>query len=132
MKTSPSVGLMVALMMFPQIVETIYSPALPDIAQGFSVSISMASQTLSIYFVAFAVGVIVWGVLSDYLGRRVTMLLGLAVYGLAAIGALLAPSFDALMLCRVISAFGAAVGSVVSQTILRDSYQGPDLSRVFS
>ncbi len=30
-----------------------------------------------------------------------------------------------------IAAFGAAVGSVVTQTMLRDSYQGSDLARVF-
>ncbi|HHQ4598849.1 TPA: MFS transporter, partial [Aeromonas veronii] len=44
----------------------------------------------------------------------------------------LANQFETLLLARVISAFGAAVGSVVTQTMLRDSYQGSDLARVFS
>ena len=46
--------------------------------------------------------------------------------------ALLATEFETLLLARIISAFGAAVGSVVTQTMLRDSYQGSDLAKVFS
>lgn len=131
MNKIPSVWLMVALMMFPQIIETIYSPVLPHIAQAFEVSNSMAGQTLSIYFTAFAVGVVFWGIAADYLGRRRAMLLGLTAYGLAAIGALFATQFECLMLFRALSAFGAAVGSVVTQTMLRDSYDGPGLAKVF-
>lgn len=132
MKTKPSIGLMVVLMMFPQIVETIYSPVLPHIAAQFDVSVKAASQTLSIYFLAFALGVIVWGVVADRLGRRKTMLLGLSVYAVSAAAAVVAPSFEALMIARGLSAFGVAVGSVVTQTMLRDSYDGAGLSKVFS
>lgn len=52
----PPRWLMVGLMMFPQIVETIYSPVLTHIASQFQVSEGQASQTLSVYFLAFAVG----------------------------------------------------------------------------
>lgn len=132
MKAKPSLGLMVVLMMFPQIVETIYSPVLPHIATQFGVSVTAASQTLSIYFLAFALGVIVWGVVADRLGRRRTMLFGLSVYAASAAAAVLAPNFEALMVARGVSAFGIAVGSVVTQTMLRDSYDGTALSKVFS
>lgn len=132
MKTTPSIGLMVVLMMFPQIVETIYSPALPLIASGFGVPVAIASQTLSVYFFAFALGVVVWGMLSDHLGRRKTMLLGLVIYGASAFGAMLTEQFEYLMVMRALSAFGAAVGSVVTQTMLRDSFDGAALGKVFS
>ncbi|MFM2587325.1 multidrug effflux MFS transporter [Vibrio sp. TBV020] len=131
MNRAPSVWLMVGLMMFPQIVETIYSPVLPHIAQAFEVSSTIAGHTLSIYFSAFAIGVVFWGGVADYLGRRYSMLLGLFVYGLAAIGAVFSTQFEHLMLFRALSAFGAAVGSVVTQTMLRDSYDGPRLAKVF-
>jgi len=120
------------LMMFPQIVETIYSPALTQIATQFRVSDGQASQTLSVYFLAFAVGVVCWGRLCDLIGRRPAMLAGLLTYGLGTLLALLATEFETLLLARVVSAFGAAVGSVVTQTMLRDSYQGSELARVFS
>ncbi|TQP33023.1 multidrug efflux MFS transporter EmrD-3 [Vibrio cholerae] len=132
MKTKPSLCLMVIMLMFPQIVETIYSPVLGSIARSFSVSDAQAAQTLSVYFLAFALGVVIWGVLSDKWGRRPTMLVGLLIYGSATFIAMQTDSFTILMLARVFSAFGIAVGSVVTQTILRDVFSGHELRRVFS
>jgi Bcr/CflA subfamily drug resistance transporter len=128
----PPLWLVVGLMMFPQIVETIYSPVLTQIATQFRVSDGQASQTLSVYFLAFAVGGVCWGRLCDLIGRRPAMLAGLLTYGVGTLLALLANQFETLLLARVISAFGAAVGSVVTQTMLRDCYQGSELARVFS
>lgn len=132
MKTKPSLWLMVIMLMFPQIVETIYSPVLGSIARSFSVSDAQAAQTLSVYFLAFALGVVIWGVLADKWGRRPTMLVGLLIYGSATFIAMQTDSFTILMLARVFSAFGIAVGSVVTQTILRDVFSGHELRRVFS
>ncbi|MBS9439624.1 Bcr/CflA family efflux MFS transporter [Photorhabdus noenieputensis] len=121
-----------ALMMFPQIVETIYSPALTNIAKEFKVSAEQAAQTLSLYFFAFAIGVVVWGRMCDLIGRRLTLLSGLLLYSGASLMALLSRQFELLLAARMLSAFGAAVGSVGTQTMLRDSYQGSELARVFS
>ncbi|MCX9513751.1 multidrug efflux MFS transporter EmrD-3 [Vibrio cholerae] len=132
MKTKPSLWMMVIMLMFPQIVETIYSPVLGSIARSFSVSDAQAAQTLSVYFLAFALGVVIWGVLADKWGRRPTMLVGLLIYGSATFIAMQTDSFTILMLARVFSAFGIAVGSVVTQTILRDVFSGHELRKVFS
>ncbi|PSV49507.1 multidrug effflux MFS transporter [Photobacterium indicum] len=132
MNRKPSTWLVVALMMFPQIVETIYSPVLPHIAEAFNVSFQTAAQTLSVYFIAFAFGVVFWGRMSDVIGRRRAMLAGLLTYGVGAGLAVVATSFDVVLIARIVSAFGAAVGSVVTQTMLRDSYQGSELGKVFS
>ncbi|GAJ76338.1 LOW QUALITY PROTEIN: multidrug resistance protein D [Vibrio sp. JCM 18905] len=131
MNTKPSLWLMLVMLMFPQIVETIYSPALSSIALSFDVNHAQAAQTLSIYFLAFAIGVVVWGVLADKLGRRPTMLIGLFIYGFASLLATQTESFAVVMAARA-SAFGIAVGSVVTQTMLRDAFDGQELSKVFS
>ncbi len=123
---------MLVMLMFPQIVETIYSPALSSIALSFDVNHAQAAQTLSIYFLAFAIGVVVWGVLADKLGRRPTMLIGLFIYGFASLLATQTESFSVVMAARALSAFGIAVGSVVTQTMLRDAFDGQELSKVFS
>ncbi|BEJ34044.1 MFS transporter [Citrobacter freundii] len=118
--------------MFPQLVETIYSPALPGIATSYHVSSERAAQTLSVYFVAFAVGVAMWGWLSDCIGRRRAMMAGLLCYSTGSLMAVVATDFSVLLLARMVSAIGAAAGSVVVQTMLRDSYESTALSRVFS
>ncbi|MGP7973882.1 MFS transporter, partial [Proteus mirabilis] len=127
-----SLWLAIALMMFPQIAETIYSPALTDISNGFRVSANEAGQTLSLYFFAFALGVIIWGRLCDVIGRRPTMLAGLFIYAIACIGVFMTDNFSVLLILRMLSAFGAAVGSVGTQTIMRDVYSGEELAKVFS
>ncbi|MGB5116916.1 MAG: multidrug effflux MFS transporter [Providencia rettgeri] len=132
MKHPLSLWLAVALMMFPQIVETIYSPALTNIASAFNVDAEQASQTLSFYFFAFALGVVFWGRMCDTLGRRPTILAGLLIYGIASICALFITHFYLLLLVRMLAAFGAAVGSIGTQTAMRDSYQGHELAKVFS
>lgn len=132
MKTKISLGFMIILMMFPQFVETIYSPALPYLADAFKVSDTKALLTISIYFIAFAIGVIFWGILSDYIGRRKAMIYGLCTYASASIIALISTNFEILLLARFISAFGIAVGSVITQTMMRDIYTGKELGKAFS
>ncbi|MEZ9505187.1 multidrug effflux MFS transporter [Vibrio sp. 10N.286.51.B11] len=131
MKTKPSLWQMVLLLMFPQIAETIYSPTLDSISKSFDVSYTQAAQTLSIYFSAFAVGVVVWGVLADKWGRRPTMLLGMGLFACSALIAMQTNSFVWLMIARAMGAFGLAVGSVVTQTMLRDAFSGAELAKVF-
>jgi predicted MFS family arabinose efflux permease len=125
-------GLTIALLMFPQIAQTLFSPALTDIGQAFAVGPPQVAQILSVFFLAFAFGVVVWGRLCDLIGRRPSMLAGLAMYGCASTVALGVSTFDALLIAQALAAFGAAVGSVVTQTVLRDRFQGAELAQVFS
>ncbi|WP_223547576.1 MFS transporter [Pseudomonas sp. A-B-19] len=126
------VVLAVALLMFPQLAQSIYSPALADIARVFGVGPQASAQMLSVYFLAFAFGVVVWGRMCDLIGRRPTMLAGFALYATASLMALSVSTFDALLAAQGLAAFGAAVGSVVTQTVLRDRFKGAALARVFS
>jgi predicted MFS family arabinose efflux permease len=124
--------LSIALLMFPQMAQTLFSPALADFARAFSVPPEAASQALTVYFAAFAVGVFVWGRACDRIGRKPAMLCGLFVYALACCAAFAVTTFDGLLLSQAVAAFGAAVGSVVTQTVLRDRYAGAELARIFS
>ena len=124
--------LAVALLMFPQLAQTLYSPALGDIGQAFAVGPERAGQALSVYFLAFAFGVVIWGRLCDRWGRRPVILAGLGLYVAAMLLALSVSTFNGLLLAQAIAAFGAAVGSVATQTLLRDRFQGAQLAQVFS
>ena len=127
-----SIPLAVVLLMFPQIIETMYSPALTSVKNTFGVSSNEASQAMSIFFIAFAFGVVFWGRMCDVIGRRISTLAGLVVFIAAAIFTMFAPNFDLLLTGFGCCAFGAAVGSVCTQTIIRDGYHGKELSHVFS
>lgn len=128
----PSLLLIITLVGFPQISETIYSPALPNIVTALNTTDTLVQWTLSIYFLGFALGVFFWGRLSDHLGRRPTMLLGILIYGLSSLGCLLSNSIESLLAFRIVQAFGASVGSVVTQAIIRESFEGSLRQKVFS
>jgi len=130
--STPSLLLFIILVGFPQISETIYTPSLPDIASWLQASGNAIQLTLSIYFLGFALGVFCWGRLSDSIGRRSAMLWGILVYGLGSLGCYFSASIEWLLLSRFIQAFGASTGSVVTQTILRESIDGAKRHAVFA
>lgn len=130
--TVPSLFLIIVLVGFPQISESIFTPVLPYISQNLHVSAATSQLTMSIYFIAFAIGVLFWGQLSDKLGRRKTMQLGITVYLIGNILLYLSPNFNILLSGRFIQAFGASVGSVVTQTIMRESFEGLTGAKIFS
>lgn len=129
---APSLLLMIVLVAFPQISETIYTPSLPDIAIALGVSNSSVQLTLSIYFIGFALGVLCWGWLSDFIGRRPAMLGGLIVYGIGSLMCFYSESINLLLISRFIQAFGAATGSIITQTILRESVSGNKRHAMFA
>lgn len=130
--TVPSVLLIIVLVGFPQISESIFTPVLPFISSDMNVTAADSQTTMSIYFIAFAIGVLFWGQLSDKIGRRLAMNIGIVVYLLGNIGLFFSPIFRFLLVARFIQAFGASVGSVVTQTIMRESFSGIKGAQVFS
>lgn len=129
---APSLLLMIVLVAFPQISETIYTPSLPDISVAFEASNNSVQLTLSIYFIGFALGVFCWGWISDFIGRRPAMLRGLILYGIGSLMCFYSESITLLLVSRFIQAFGAATGSVITQTILRESVSGSKRHAMFA
>src|SRR5690349_2959410 len=97
MITSLPLVLMILLLGFPQIGETIYTPSLPDIARDLAASDFLTELTLGIFFAGFALGVLFWGVAADRKGRRKAMLWGLCLYIFASLGCCLSPSIEFLL-----------------------------------
>jgi Bcr/CflA subfamily drug resistance transporter len=131
-KSVPSLLLIICLVGLPQLSETIYSPSLPAITTSLGTSSHLVQWTLSIYFIGFALGVGFWGKLSDHIGRRPAMLAGLLIYLIMSLCCGATTSIYALLSARLFQAFGISVGSVVTQSIMRDCFTGIERSRIFS
>lgn len=130
--STPQLWLLVLIIGLPQLSETVYSPSLPDISAYLNVSDSLVEYTLSIYLAGFALGTLFWGNLSDRLGRKPCLLMGLGLYVLGCIGCYNADSITALMLSRLLQAFGGSTGSVIGQALCRDAFHGPKMGKAFS
>jgi Bcr/CflA subfamily drug resistance transporter len=92
----------------------------------------MVEYTLTIYLFAFAIGTFFWGNLSDRLGRKPCIVLGLIIYIIGCICCYLSFSINILMISRFIQAFGASIGSVLAQAVCRDAFQGSALGKAYS
>jgi DHA1 family bicyclomycin/chloramphenicol resistance-like MFS transporter len=128
----PPLWLIVLIVGLPQLSETVYTPSLPDIAQALDVGESWVEYTLTIYLWGFALGTLFWGKLSDHLGRKPCMLMGLVLYTVGCISCFMSHSITLLMISRFIQAFGGSTGSVLGQAICRDAFHGKDRGRVYS
>ena len=109
-----------------------YIPALPKLAESFGVATSAAELTITAYLIGLAVGQLVAGPLSDVLGRRRPLLVGLAVYAAASLLCALAPAFYLLVAMRLLQGLAAAGGVAISRAIIRDMYSGVQAARYFS
>lgn len=109
-----------------------YLPGLPSIAHDFGVETADAQQTLSAFFIGLAVGQLIYGPISDRLGRRRPLLFGCALYAVACLGCVLAPSLNALILLRLAMAFGACAGMVITRSVVRDLFDERESARMYS
>ena len=103
----------------------ISAPTLALLPQQLGTSATLASMTLTLFMVGFALGQLSGG-LSDRLGRRPVLLAGLACYTLAGIACTLAESGGALALFRLIQGAGAGACSVLAFTMVQDLFEGDD------
>ncbi len=110
----------------------LYLPAFPEIAADLNIAVSRMSLSVSVYFIGFALGQIIYGPLLDRYGRQLPIYVGLAVYVLATIGCMTATSFESLLIFRFISALGGSAASVGAVTMVRDYFPGKDAAKVFS
>ncbi|MGA2654428.1 MAG: MFS transporter, partial [Gammaproteobacteria bacterium] len=72
----PAIWLIVFIVGLPQFSETVYSPALPDIAHDLKVHESLVEYTLTIYLLGIGLGTLFWGKLSDRIGRKPCVIAG--------------------------------------------------------
>jgi DHA1 family bicyclomycin/chloramphenicol resistance-like MFS transporter len=108
-------------------------PALPDIRSAFHIAAANRPQmVLSIFLAGFAAGQFVMGPLSDRFGRRPVLLGGMAAYCAASLVAVMAPSFESLLLARALQGLGTAATRVIATSIVRDCYTGRRMASVMS
>ena len=109
-----------------------YLPALPMLRSHFFISTSLVQLTLTMTTVGIAIGQIFAGPISDYMGRRLPLLLGMTFFCLAALGCVYAENIWLFLLCRFFMGFCGASGIVIATAIARDIYEGAELTRFFA
>jgi DHA1 family bicyclomycin/chloramphenicol resistance-like MFS transporter len=109
-----------------------YLPALPTIAADLHASPAAVQMTLTSFFVAFGVCQIVYGPVSDMVGRKPPLYVGLLLFIAGSVGCGLAPGIEWLIAFRFIQGVGASSVMVIPRAIIRDMHTGIEATRLMA
>jgi len=120
------------LSMLGYLATDMYLPAFGAMQQDLQISAGAISASLSIFLAGFAFAQLVWGPLSDKLGRKPVLLFGLALFALGCLGMLWVQNAVQLWSLRFIQAIGVCSAAVTWQAIVVDRYRDGKVNRIFA
>ncbi len=109
-----------------------YLPALPAIGQSLRADIGAVQMSLTAFFISLGAGQLLYGPVSDMVGRKPPLYAGLAVFAIASVGCALATDIQTLIALRFIQGLGAAAGMAIPRAVVRDLHTGTDAARLMS
>lgn len=119
------------LTIFGPISMDLYLPVLPALTMALKSTTSVAQLTITACLLGLAIGQVVAGPLSDRLGRRMPLLIGVVAYTLTSVLCAVSPTAETLIIARFVQGLAGAVGIVIAQAAGRDVYSGGRLLRYY-
>lgn len=110
-----------------QMAQTIFVPALPQIALGLNVDASQLQAVMACYLLSYGMFQFVYGPVSDRVGRKMPLVVGIAIFIIGAVFAAQATSFNQLIMASLIQGLGTASAGALCRSIPRDHYFGDRL-----
>lgn len=107
-------------------------PAFAEMERELPATAGQLQLVVTVYLAAFAAMSVLHGPISDAVGRRPVMAVGLTVYAAASIGCALAPNLGWLLVGRALQGLSAGGATIVSRTVIRDLFSGPTAQRLMS
>jgi MFS family permease len=124
--------LLVALIAYGLVTMTICLPSMQAWGTILDASPGAVQLTFSAFVLAYGVLQLLYGPLSDRLGRRPLMLVGLAVAGVASAAGAFATGIEALVAARTLQGVGCAACAVLGRAAIQDAFEGPQRTRVMA
>ncbi|EKN3837194.1 MFS transporter, partial [Yersinia enterocolitica] len=119
--------MLILLVAVGQMAQTIYVPVVADIARDLSVRPGTVQRVMAAYLLTYGFSQLIYGPLSDRVGRRPVILAGMMIFMLGALGAWLANSLSLLVTASALQGMGTGVAGVMARTMPRDLYAGTAL-----
>jgi len=109
-----------------------YLPTIPAIAGEMAVPVQDVAITVSLYILGLSFGQFFGGPISDYIGRRPVLFMGLAIFALASLIIAYTDSLQVFWVARFLQALGGGFASVVVPAIVRDHTEGQATAKLFA
>ncbi|CAI2010331.1 MULTISPECIES: multidrug efflux MFS transporter EmrD [Serratia] len=119
--------MLILLVAVGQMAQTIYVPVIADIAHDLSVRTGAVQRVMAAYLLTYGFSQLIYGPISDRIGRRPVILTGMMIFLLGALGALLSTNLTMLVAASAIQGMGTGVAGVMARTMPRDLYAGTAL-----
>jgi MFS transporter, DHA1 family, multidrug resistance protein len=119
--SKPSLGVLVAISAVQPFALNVLAPATPSLSKALNTDYGTIQLTLSLYLLTVALVQLVVGPISDRVGRRPCVLIGLAAYTIGSLLGALAPSVEMVIFSRMIQAAGAGTAFALARAIVRDT-----------
>ena len=110
----------------------LYLPALPEMSEQLAATTTITQLTLTASLIGLGVGQLLFGPLSDKIGRKRPLILSLLLFIVSSILCATTNNIYWLVVWRFIQGIAGAGGSVLSRSIARDKYQGVTLTQFFA
>ncbi len=99
---------------------------------GLAADSNAVTGLITTYFLGLAAGQLVYGPIADRYGRKRVLVIGYAVYGVAALITAIGPNLGVLLVSRFVWGLGAAGPRVVTLAMVRDRYEGEQMAKAMS
>lgn len=118
-----------ALMAFTSLSTDIYLPAMPMMAAELQGNVEL---TITGFLIGFSFAQLIWGPISDRVGRRIPLFIGMVLFVIGSAGCALSSDMPQIVFWRVFQAFGACTGPMLARAMIRDLYARTRAAQMFS
>jgi len=125
-------ALLAGMTLFTPLSIDMYLPALPTMARDLAAAPGAGALTVATFYIGLCLGQLIHGPLSDRIGRRRPLIVGIALYVLASAGAAVCGSIGQLIALRLLQALGGCSGIVVGRAVVRDRCTPEESAHLFS
>lgn len=119
--------MLIMLIAVGQMAQTIYIPAIADMARELQVREGAVQSVMAAYLMTYGVSQLIYGPISDRVGRRPVILVGMSIFMLATLIALRTSSLPILIAASALQGMGTGVAGVMARTMPRDLFEGSAL-----
>lgn len=118
-----------ALMAVTSLSTDIYLPAMPMMTRDLQ---GDAALTITGFLIGFCVAQLIWGPISDRLGRRLPLFIGMALFAAGSVGCALSTDITQIVFWRVFQALGACTGPMLARAMIRDLFSRTRAAQMLS
>ena len=107
----------------------VYLPAMPTMERQLH---GDAELTITGFLIGFAIAQLIWGPISDRIGRKLPLFIGMALFVVGSIGCAMSQSMSEVIIWRIFQATDACVGPMLSRAMISDVFENSEAAKMLS